>query len=433
MELTIRRGTNEIGGTCIEISTAKTRLLVDFGMPLVNSKREPFVFDNFKQFSVDELINQGILPNIQGAYSNQEPLVNGLLLSHAHADHFGLMHYLHPQIPVWLGEASHSILEINRIFLQRETIIKNPNYFNSNKPFFIGDSKITPYLNDHSAFDAYSFLIEAEGKKVFYSGDFRGHGRKEKAYRWFLHNTPKDVDYLLVEGTTVGRKDKNQLTEDDLEDELRSIFQKSENINYIYTSSQNIDRLVSIYKACSKAQKTFVVDIYTANVLDTLARFSKLPTPLKGFNNVKVLYPYRFTTKLIKQGLGDRAYMFKSHKIQKSEISANPSKYVLLVRPSMDIDINKIDATHGNLIYSMWQGYKDQPSTKRFLNMLQSKNFCIIDLHTSGHADISTLVEYADKISPRVIIPIHTFYKKDYSSIFKQKVLELNDNEVVTL
>ncbi len=433
MNLIIHRGTNEIGGTCIEITTGNTRLLVDFGMPLVNSKGEPFVFKEYEHLSVNELVNQGILPDIQGAYTSNGKPVNGLLLSHAHADHFGLMNYLHSQIPVWLGEASHTILEINKVFLQRETIINNPNYFYVNKPFFIGDIKITPYLNDHSAFDAYSFLIEAEGKKLFYSGDFRGHGRKAKAYRWFLHNPPKDVDYLLVEGTTVGRKDLPQKTEDDIEDELSSIFKKSDNINYIYTSSQNIDRLVSINNASLRAKKVFVVDIYTANVLDTLARFSRLPTPLKGFQNIKVLYPYRYTTKLFKRGFGDRAYRFTSHKIQKTEISANPSRYVLLVRPSMDIDINKIETTHGNLIYSMWEGYKEQPSTRKFIDLLKSKNFRLINLHTSGHADIKTLVEYADAINPKVIIPIHTFNKKDYQKIFKQKVLELNDNEVLHL
>ena len=31
-------------------------------------------------------------------------------------------------------------------------------YYNHKKEFIVGDIKITPYLNDHSAFDAYSFF-----------------------------------------------------------------------------------------------------------------------------------------------------------------------------------------------------------------------------------------------------------------------------------
>ena len=34
MTLTIHRGTHEIGGSCVEIRTDKTKILIDLGMPL---------------------------------------------------------------------------------------------------------------------------------------------------------------------------------------------------------------------------------------------------------------------------------------------------------------------------------------------------------------------------------------------------------------
>jgi hypothetical protein len=39
---------------------------------------------------------------------------------------------------------------------------------------------------DHSAFDAYGFLISAGDKSLFYTGDFRGHGRKGKLLDRFV-------------------------------------------------------------------------------------------------------------------------------------------------------------------------------------------------------------------------------------------------------
>ena len=39
MNLIIHRGTKEIGGSCVELLTAKTRILIDFGMPLVDEGR----------------------------------------------------------------------------------------------------------------------------------------------------------------------------------------------------------------------------------------------------------------------------------------------------------------------------------------------------------------------------------------------------------
>lgn len=428
MKLTIHRGTNEIGGTCIELQSVTSRILLDFGMPLVNKSGNSFDFAQYKSLSVEELIKQRILPDVQGAYS-EKPEIDGVIISHPHADHFGLMQYLSKKIPVWLGEATHRILKLNNIFLRQNNKILNPKYYEKGKPFEVGNFNITAYWNDHSAFDSYSFLVEAEGKRIFYSGDFRSHGRKAKAYQWFLHNAPKNIDYLLIEGTTIGRKRENLKTEEDIKAELTELFKKSDSINYIYTASQNIDRLVSIYRACLSSNKTFVVDIYTANVLETLSDFARLPSPLREFPNLKVLFPKHLTTSLFKRGYGKMARKFSKNKIKKDEIAENALNYVVLVRPSMLIDLSHINADNGNLIYSMWEGYKDQRAAQELIDWLKSKNFTVYNIHTSGHADIDTLREFADTIAPKVIIPIHTFSKRDYKNIFSQKVIELNDNE----
>ena len=55
--------------------------------------------------------------------------------------------------------------------------VVNFHDFKAWQPFTFGEFTITPYLVDHSATDAYAFLIEAEGKRLFYSGDLRSHVR----------------------------------------------------------------------------------------------------------------------------------------------------------------------------------------------------------------------------------------------------------------
>ena len=425
----IHRGTDEIGGTCIELNSGNSHILLDFGMPLVTKSGESFDFRPYKNLSIEELVAKGILPDVQGAYnSNSE--INGVLVSHPHADHFGLMQYLNPELPVWMGKATHEVLKLNNIFLNQDNHISSPCYFEKNRPFQVGDFKVTPFWNDHSAFDAYSFLIESRGKSIFYSGDFRAHGRKRKVYKWFLHHAPSNVDCLLLEGTKIGRKAEQPQMEEELEHSFASLFKNSSSINYIYTSSQNIDRLVTIYKACLKAGKTFVIDVYTANILEILSDYARLPSPLKGYRNLKVLFPHKTTTGLFRKGFDRMANKFAKQKIKKEEISQNPSDYVMLVRPSMKADLEKISTDHGNLIYSMWEGYKRQDYTKNFLDWLTGKNFNIHDLHTSGHADIETLREMAYTINPKTIVPIHTFNKFDYKNIFSQNVLEVADNEL---
>ena len=428
MILKIFRGTNEIGGTCVQLSSGRTRLIIDLGAPLVDKNRKPFDFDKYANLSVPALIREGVLPDIDGLYGENNP-VDAVILSHAHADHFGLIGYINPAIPVYLGDASHRILELNNIFQKRQIFIKNPVYFERNKPFTIGDFTVRPYWADHSSFDAYSFLIEAAGKRIFYSGDFRGHGRKHKIYKWFIDHAPKNIDCLLMEGTQIGRLATVSKTEEDLEQELFNIFNEPGKVNLIYTSGQNIDRLVSVYKACRFAGKTFVPDIYTVIVLDALSEYAKLPNPLKGYSDIRVLYPFGITKKLYQNNHGDLAERFKLMKAKKEIIEDNPSKYVITVRPSMKPDIAKMNLKGGNLIYSMWSGYKTEKSTGDFLDWLSSRGFTIHEVHTSGHTNVDTLKEFADAIDPNVIVPIHTFNKKEYKNIFAQRVIELNDKE----
>ena len=52
-----------------------------------------------------------------------------------------------------------------------------------NEPVIVKDIKVTPLLVDHSAYNAYMLLIEAEGKKILHTGDFRNHGFKRLTIR----------------------------------------------------------------------------------------------------------------------------------------------------------------------------------------------------------------------------------------------------------
>ena len=48
MKFKIHRGTKEIGGSCVEVWTESTRILLDFGMPLVEKDGKEFDFGKYK-------------------------------------------------------------------------------------------------------------------------------------------------------------------------------------------------------------------------------------------------------------------------------------------------------------------------------------------------------------------------------------------------
>lgn len=432
MKIKIHRGTKEIGGTCVEVWTEKTKILLDFGMPLVDRDGKEFDFRKYKDKRTDELIKDKVLPDIKGLYLNEEEMIDGVIISHAHQDHYGLSNYINNNVKYYLGEATHKIIELNSVFTPQDIELKNISYFQKEQPFNIGDITITAYWADHSAFDAYSFLIDADGKSIFYSGDFRKHGRKAGAFWWFTHNAPKGVDYLLLEGTTLGRDKKPFLTEPQIEEELLKKFKGSENINLVYSSGQNIDRLTSIYRACIRSGKIIIVDVYIAKILHELSEFAGIMHPSEEFAMMKVVFPFYTSRRLKNEGHEKVLYQFKKYKITKDEISLNPNKYVMMVRPSMIKDLEHISNIEGgNLIYSMWEGYFDKPDTKKFVDYLTGRGFNIYKIHTSGHADRETLLQMVDAIEPKNIIPIHTFSAGDYKNVFSKNIKELNDGEIL--
>ena len=56
-ELTIHRGTHEIGGSCIELcsSSGNTRIILDIGLPLVNKDMSPFDWNAHRKLTLPEL------------------------------------------------------------------------------------------------------------------------------------------------------------------------------------------------------------------------------------------------------------------------------------------------------------------------------------------------------------------------------------------
>src|ERR1035437_1374047 len=101
--VTVHRGSNEIGGNCVELATAKSRLILDVGMPLsemmvegASKRRKP---------DRDDLIQRGVIMPIPGLFS-PGPNIDAILLSHAHGDHFGLIEQTLPEIPVYLSRGT---------------------------------------------------------------------------------------------------------------------------------------------------------------------------------------------------------------------------------------------------------------------------------------------------------------------------------------
>ena len=416
MEVRIQRGSHEIGGTCIRVSSGTTTILFDAGLPLSDTS----------------------VP-----LSSGDLVADAVVISHPHQDHCGLVETLPNNTPIYIGRVAKYLLEATRTFLRRPPLANDFRYITSWEPFSIGSITITPYLVDHSATDSYAFLIEADGKKLFYSGDFRGHGRKSVLYDNIIKKPPTGIDAMLMEGTMLGRSNCDFPNERSVEKAIEAILAEQKNISFLISSSQNIDRLVSAYRACKRTGKTLVVDIYTAWVLEQMKHITN-NVPNIDWKLVKVAFdPKRAATLRAPENremfgsFYDRA---NRNRVSGPELSANPHLYLMLLKVPACLFMKRYTNPDSpfTVIYSQWQGYLENSTVNKpynrpenFLRSIRNGNVAgaaFAYAHTSGHATLADLKRFTAAISPKSLIPIHTEHAHLYKKHF-ENVVELSDSE----
>jgi ribonuclease J len=416
MKIKIHRGAKEVGGSCVEISSDSSTILVDLGLPL--------------DFNREKTTESCLPDSVHSLFHHSGKSITGVLLSHPHLDHYGLASELPPDIPVYCGSASWDLMKATAQFSPNNYSLPAVEHFEAWKKFKLGRFAITPYLMDHSAFDSYGFLISAAGVNIFYSGDFRGHGRKSKLLAKLPHSLP-EIDVLLMEGTLIGNRSKEiQSSESDLENEFVKIIEQTQGITLVTTSSQNIDRLVTIFKAAKRCNCMFVIDFYTAEILDILKQYAKLPNA--AWPGIRVCYPQFLARQFEKNGNENILSRHRKNGIKWTWINETKEKIVMLVRPSFMADIKRfINLDSAVWIYSMWLGYFERNnSLLKLKSFLMEQGVSYEYLHTSGHARITDLKDFVGKLSPKRIIPIHSFHPEQYHEFF-ENVQMVEDGEEI--
>lgn len=394
MKLCIHRGTHQIGGIAAEISTASTRILIDMGDEL---SLDP----NF----VSAPLNIPGVTDANGRY-------DAVLFTYYHGDHTGQMLRIRPEIPLYAGALAKDIMRLSSAhsWKKDEALckrIETIRTFSAGVPFLIGDIQITPFSIDHSAADSYLFLIEADGKRVLYTGDFRLHGVRGNVMDKILDRRIGKVDVVVTEGTTVSRSEHEVVTEWDLQKRVKAYLRQYKYV-FVLCATTNLDRIFALARAVPRG-KYCICDDYQKTLVETV---SKHWNGISSFYEMPKLLSFKYHPPARFAELG--GLMF---------VRAN-SKFEAIIR--------QYDPAQSILLYSMWDGYRTKPGSTipDFLALTGTW----AELHTSGHASPDDLRHVIEKADPEIVIPMHTDAPQKMQTLCQNRtVILLKDREELLL
>lgn len=385
MRCRIHRGCHEIGGNCIEIESQGQRIILDLGLPLKDE-------------------TNATVPDISGLTSPDCNLL-GIFISHPHPDHYGLLEHVTENVPVYMGEAARKIVEVSDFFTPLPSLGKTqPLPYADRQAIQAGPFTITPISIDHSAHDSYCLLVEAEGKRLLYSGDLRAHGRKAHLFQQLVSDPPPNIDVLICEGTQIGRDpDFSYQDEQAVEDKMTALFKATKGMCLVWCSSQNIDRLATVFEATKNSGRQLIFDIYTAEIM-RMTGDDSLPKP--GRDGVRVFSPLSQRLLIKREHAFHFSNRYSSHRIYPEALSEAASRSVMIFRPSMHEDLQRAKCLESCLLVtSLWSG-----TVKKAMDCIQAIKAAGNDydhVHTSGHATEDELQQFVAAFPNSRVIPIH--------------------------
>jgi ribonuclease J len=208
----------------------------------------------------------------------------------------------------------------------------------------------------------------------------------------------------------------------------------------LLSSSQNVDRIVSAYRACKRAHKLLVIDIYTAWVLEQVQMVSS-SSPCLGRPEIRV-YAKGSQYERLKADpdyFGDFSKRLFRRRLMPEELRETPEAFLYFGKMSSfrHIDQFKNAAAPVNVIYSQWLGYlngnhPEYFGSERIAAYRTDPEVNFVYAHTSGHAPLDDLQELAEALNPKVLVPIHTENAEGFRSSF-ENVKTLRDGEPFVL
>jgi len=396
MQIIINREKKDGGASSIELRTSNSCILIGLGMPLITDK--------------------------PGG-------IDGILISHLLPNHYTRLKQIDQAIPIYMSKPANELINIHNTFAAKNDCKPNILIIKHMRPFQIKDFKVTPYLIDDSALSALTFSIKAGAKSAFYINNLTNNSKNnsiliEKIFK----DHPQGLDCLLTD--SLETEDCAQNNKRPLQVRIETVLRTNKNITFLHTPSEDIDGIVSAYSACSKTGLIFVIDIYTAFLLDKLRKVSKA-IPQLDWKNTKIRFTKDQADLLANAGYNTLLYAYNKHKIDLFDINRYKRNILMTVRDNTEFTgtIKDIDRVTGaKLISTVREGCLSE----KLKGYCAQKGIEIEYIPAYTYKKAEALKVAVNALSPKTIIPIQLSPTVKYSQL-SSNIKIIDSKEVIDI
>jgi ribonuclease J len=421
---------------------------------------------------------------------------DGVLLTHAHMDHAGCIGLLKTRVPVYSSAMTAAILKAyqdsGKTEVPCEAVYSTPRersdeqrvldaiHYRSaegkhiGRDFFVvthctkeltnfwqstpdsrglkpgelrevgdGESPLPfkAFEVDHSIYGATAYAVETEDGWVVYTGDLRAHGiRKNKTRRFVREASKLDPKALIIEGTRIGRKEVENVSEEEVYKKCLSAALDEDKLVIADFPTRDFERLETFLRIANDTKRKLVVTLKDAYALEAVGL-------VDGVDRMKNLLIYRDLKGKRDKWEQNILERFDEILIDPNEVASDPKSYILCFSFWDVKNLLDIKTKGGIYVFSSSEAFTEEAEIDfvRLWNWLQFFKLKAIGFrveisegssqvefdhgyHASGHASPKELLQIVEDIDPKIVIPIHTENPKFFKENAKGRDVRLLEN-----
>lgn len=255
-------GLEEIGRNSAAVEYKGDIVIIDLGL----------MFPSENMYGIDYII-----PDIS-PLAGKEKNVKGVIITHAHYDHFGGVPHLLPKLgnpPIYGSEFTMRLVQRRQADFPQYAKPK-VNIVKTKEKFRLGKFEIETFHVNHSVPNAFGVVVRCEAGSVAFTGDFKFDNKP-------VNDLPADEEHIkqlgekgisvLYGDSTGAEKEGHSISESVVETNLDKLFSEHPNQRIIAaTFSSMIDRLQQMVAIAEKHGRKVAVDGFSMKTNVEIAR-----------------------------------------------------------------------------------------------------------------------------------------------------------------